>query len=52
MFRNAVPTVRAFSLSGVVGLDHSDMSVSCGMFVSINVDEAERVGCPDGKGSI
>ena len=31
--------------------DDSRVSVSCRVFISVNVDEPERVGCPDGKGS-
>ena len=52
-FRNAVPHGAClFSFCRGGQYDHSHMSVSCRMFVSINVDKAERVGCPDGKGSI
>jgi hypothetical protein len=51
--RNAVPhSARLFSFCRGGQYDHSHMSVSCRMFVSINVDKANRVGSPDGKGSI
>src|SRR4029077_3355639 len=53
MFRNAIPHgVCLFSVCRGGQHDYSHMSVSCRMFVSININKTERVGCSDGKGSM
>ncbi len=48
-FRNAVAySARLFSLCGSGQYDHRHMTVSCGMLVSIDVDEVPRIVFPDG----
>src|SRR6266540_1797995 len=52
MFWNAIAHgARLFSICRGGQHDDSHVSVSCRVLVSINVDEAERVGCADGKRS-
>src|SRR4030095_12111233 len=53
MFRNKVTHgARLFPICSRCQHDYSHMSVSCRMFVSIDIDKSERVGCSDGKGSM
>jgi hypothetical protein len=53
MFRDAVTDgVRLFSVCRGGQHNYSHTSVSCRMFVSINIDKTERVGCSDGKSSM
>jgi hypothetical protein len=41
-----------FPIRGRSQHDYGHVSVSCRMFVSINIDETQQVSCSDGKGAV